>query len=505
MGAYERWFEGEPELNILYMLGLFDRPAEAGAIEALRAEPVIPGLTDELAGLSGVDWRYALDSLRRARLLVVEEPPEGSKRSGGWPETLDCHSLVRERFGERLQAMHPDAWRQAHGLLYEHYAGQAPDLPDTLAEMTPLFAAVAHGCQAGRHQEVLEEVYWRRIKRGNEHYSTQKLGAFGADLAALSGFFDPPWRRLAAGLSEAAQAVVLSWAGYRLRALGRLREATQPMQAALEASIAHEDWANAAVDARNLSQLAVAAGDMDGALEYGQQGVALADQSGDAFERMGERVCLADALHQAGRVAEAEALFRDAEELQEERQPGYPLLYSVQGYQYCDLLLGQGKYREVQERAEKFFEWRVPSDSLLGIALDHLSLGRAFLAQALEEGTGDYSQAAAHLEDAVDGLRAAGNQDHLPRGLLARASLRRAVGDFKRAEADLEEAAAIAGRGEMRLFEGDCHLEYARVYLAQGQADQARPHLAMGKAMIQDTGYHRRDGEVAELEGALNH
>ena len=47
----------------------------------------------------------------------------------------------------------------------------------------------------------------------------------------------------------------------------------------------------------------------------------------------------ADALHQAGRRAEAETRFREAEQMQAERQPDYPLLYSLQGFQYCDLLL----------------------------------------------------------------------------------------------------------------------------------------------------------------------
>ena len=51
------------------------------------------------------------------------------------------------------------------------------------------------------------------------------------------------------------------------------------------------------------------------------------------------RATHADALHQAGRRAEAEARFREAEEMQAECQPDYPLLYSLQGFLYCDLLL----------------------------------------------------------------------------------------------------------------------------------------------------------------------
>jgi hypothetical protein len=36
-----------------------------------------------------------------------------------------------------------------------------------------------------------------------------------------------------------------------------------------------------------------------------------------------------------------------------------------------------------------------------------------------------------------------------------------------------------------------------------GDVDQAREHLATARAMIEETGYHRRDGEVAELEQRL--
>ena len=70
-----------------------------------------------------------------------------------------------------------------------------------------------------------------------------------------------------------------------------------------------------------------------------EQSVTYADRSGDAFQRMVKRTTHADALHQAGRRAEAEARFREAEQMQAERQPDYPLLYSLQGFRYCDLLL----------------------------------------------------------------------------------------------------------------------------------------------------------------------
>ncbi len=465
MEAYEHWLAGKPELDILRLMGLFDRPAERGALDALRAEPPIPSLTSNLQSLSLADWQYAVENFRAVRLLAAADPHE--------PDTLDCHPLLREHFADKVRPSNPPAWREAHSRLYEYYAhaSHAKELPDTIEEMAPLFAAVMHGCQAGRHQEALEEVYWRRIQRGDESFNTRKLGALGAELAALSGFFNPPWRKPVEGLSEAAKGFVLNEAGFDLRALGRLAEAAQPMQAGLDAAIAQKTWENAARAASTISELYLTIGDVKQALTYAMQSVELADRSSDAFGRMARRTTLADALHQAGSFGEAETGFREAEEMQKQRQPQFPLLYSLQGYWYCDLLLSQGQYAEVQRRASQTLEWAEQArQDILSSALDHLSLGRAHTFHPPPSLTGEgrgRGDAATYLNRAVNGLRQAGDQEFIVRGLLARAEFHRIAGALDKAQRDLDEAFSIATRGGMRLFEADCHLEYVRLYLAQ--------------------------------------
>ena len=56
-------------------------------------------------------------------------------------------------------------------------------------------------------------------------------------------------------------------------------------------------------------------------------------------------------LHRAGELGHAEALFREAEALQMEKQPNLPRLYSLRGYLYCDLLIARGRYAEATARA----------------------------------------------------------------------------------------------------------------------------------------------------------
>jgi hypothetical protein len=319
MHSYEIWLKGKPELDLLYVMGLFDRPAPLAAIEALKQKPVIKDLTNSLQRLSDEDWDFTLQHLRDLRLLA--EKDEHS------PDIVDRHPLIHEHFGEKLKANNPKAWQEAHSRLYDYYKNLPEKLygkflPDTLEEMEPLFAAVAHGCQAGRHQEANTDIYFGRIRR-NEYYLVDQLGAVGAWLAVLSNFFDEPWEKPSSNLKESDIAVVLNNTGAGLRALGRLREAAKPMWAALQNHIKQKNWKEAARDAGNLSELYLTLGDVPKAVAYARQSVDFADRSGDWQQEIAQRTTLANAQHQAGELAAAEQLFQEAESLQQQRQPGY--------------------------------------------------------------------------------------------------------------------------------------------------------------------------------------
>ncbi len=489
MELYAKWYENKPELELLYIMGLFDRPAPDAAIKALRAKPIIEGLTSRIQKLSDADWQDILDNLREVSLIAPEDQND--------PDTLDCHPLVREHFGEKLQKNNPEAWKEAHSRLYEYYKSvPEKEQPDTIEEMAPLYAAVGHGCQAGRYQEALNEVYWPRISRKNKFYSTSQLGAFGADLAALSGFFDVRWHEPAKTLTDHDQAFVLNSAGYRLRALGRLSEAIQPFVAALEGSGLLERWENASTAAGNVSELKLTLGNLAQAFTHARESVEHADRSGVDSQRMLSRTTVADTLHQLGRMAEAETVFKEAEEKQKVWQPEYPLLYSVQGFRYCDLLLSLGNYENVLSRTVQTIKIAEAEGWLLDIALDNLSLGRSQLMKAQTEKRNDFPKADNYLNKAVDGLRQAAQQDDIPRGLLARAELYRVQRDFHKADHDVNEAITITIRDGMRLHEADCHLEYARLYLAMGDKAKAGERLGTAAKMIEEMEYHRRDPEV---------
>jgi tetratricopeptide (TPR) repeat protein len=299
-------------------------------------------------------------------------------------------------------------------------------------------------------------------------------------------------------------------------------------------SRAAKRWLNAAVQGSNLSQAELLTGEVAVAVISAARSVDDADRGGDAFQMMISRAVQADAQHAAGRRADAEALLVDAERRQRERQPQYPLLYSVQGYHYCDLLLAKGEWAAARDRAQKILEWEVEDDSLLDRSLVRLSLGRAYLGLSLNIAsvppTSAIDTARVRLEQAINGLREAGTSDLLPGGLLARAGFRRSTGDWDRATRDLDEVEEIAEPGPMKLWLCDLALERARLALAKIEAfaplhgmidggppkpvppdeaerkslhDEAAKQLAIAADSIATCGYHKRDEELAELQAVL--
>ena len=371
MQMYERWLESggeaqQRELAILRLTGLFDRPISPGCLTALRAEPAIPGLTDTLVPLSDVDWNLALSDLADLDLITLTPTSDPSvSPSPGLSLSLDAHPLVREYFEAQLKQQAPEAFRAAHSRLFDHLCETAPEctrvsresqlmrrfglgdddeekLP-TLEDLQPLYQAVTHGCLAGRHEEAQADVYRDRILRGtgsDGFYSRRKLGAIGADLGAIAAFFETPWSRVSKNLKEASQAWLLNEAVFRLQALGRLTEALETARVVLERDVAVEAWKDAGISASSLSRLELTLGRLADAVADGRRAIDFADRSGNSVRKMIAPISAADALHQTGNREEAAELFAAAEQMQADWQPPFPLLYSVRGFQYVDLILG---------------------------------------------------------------------------------------------------------------------------------------------------------------------
>jgi tetratricopeptide (TPR) repeat protein len=533
MESYEReWLAGRPELlAIMQIVGLFDRPASEDCLRALRVEPVIAGLTEGIVTLDEDAWGRAVARLRDVRLISPRDPAA--------PGALDAHPLLREWFGTRLKEGNEAAWKAAHGRLYEHLCdstkeGDRPSLED----LAPLFQAIAHGCGAGQYRDALRTYAQRLCRLGDipsmHFYASKVLGAAGSELSVLSWFFEKPFEQPIVDLGLADKGWLLAAAAFSLRAVGRLVEALPAECEALRIQESEGYWANAAISASNRCETELFLGNVQFAIASAKQSIAYADRGWDNFYKATLRTTLAEALHMAGKLEEAEQLFSSVE-----RRIGRAKLTKLFGfwsYRHCNLLLDQGKfvgpYRRAVESIGAIRQVYTASDA----AFDALVVGRANLGSTLKtcahqaNKSKKLSLALAQLNESLIGLRMGGQIQYVPFGLLARAVFLRTVGDWIRAACDLDEVEEVAGPGPMRLFLCDLALERARLAFAQIEAfaplngmiedsprkpevpseekckelhGEAAKQIGIAAKLIEECGYHRRDAELAELQAVL--
>ncbi|WP_338844511.1 metallophosphoesterase [Massilia sp. W12] len=503
--AYARWLEtdekyGKPALAILHMLSLFDKPASRASIECLLHGKPIAGVTDALfsttqKGRKKVHTPLPPNTLQTllSRLEQAKLISQGKDQHGVW-RNLDAHPLLREYFASELQTRCPQGWRQAHQRVFEFLCTNTPDQDNpTLEDLLPLYEAVMHGCAAGEYEKTRKDVYHKRILRGDTFYSSRKLGAYAHDLAAIAHFFAPGWRALQAGavaqISAGNQAWLFSEAATRLRALGRLPETLPLMEANLTMRVQQKNWQNAANTASNLSQTQALLGHLPTALTSARQALDYAEQSQDAFMKMVNCSNLAWHSFLSGDSASAVRLMQEAERLQVEMQPAYPLLFSVRGFQYCEILLAQqSSAAEVAKRAQQTLAWE--EDRLLDQGQDHHTLAKCqlLLARAAQpDAAASLSAALAHSQAALRLIRQSNKSDYIPPALLTHARIQCALPDHPGALAALNEAYAIARRCGMLLYETDTLLARLELF------GKAQPYPWPDSSPAQD---HQRAGEL---------
>lgn len=438
--SYVRWVgEDSAEVAALDLIGLFDRPATRDEIAALRAKPPIGGLTDRLPH-DEIEWKRVLRHLRQMRLLFGDE------------ESLDAHPIVREYFAQRLRGRSPEAWREANGRLFELLRGRGrTKSPESLADLSPLYAAVGHAREAGRLAEALR-VYYDDIHRGDEYYGVKQLGSSAMDLVCLGGFFVQRWSTLIDGLSAEDQGMVLNNAGYHLRAAGRLRDALEATEAAYDMRVRQGIAKSAAVNAITMSEIHLLLANLDQAANWATRAVAHAKDSGEATWIAASLAQMAYTELRRGDLDQAERFFEEAEEEQAKR-PGtkLTLLYSARGAHYCELFIARGNFTEAKRRAKILLEWAQVHKNLLDIGLVQMTLARAALADPAAS-TSDWQ---GPLRAAEAALQTSDARHHYTRLLLTRAEAELREGRPDEARATAAAALDLARKNEFALYENE--------------------------------------------------
>lgn len=545
MASYETWLERQDHLGpatvaILRLMGLFNRPADLGCLAALRAEPPIPGLTEALfLGDHEQTWNRAVERLRAARLLTdetAEQANQGEEKSQLAPLqlcshcliALDAHPLIREHFAIQLTERFLDAEREAHRRLYEHLTHRAVQSPDSVCEMMLLFHAVSHGTKAGLHQRVLDEVLKPRVFRGwgkdNMIYSAVILGMWVPTLASLRSFLAEQSSHLSCRLSDEDHGFVLTATSFCLRSLCRFTEAIEIAKIALAWYVERNNAEAASLAARILNQTYIAAGNLGLAQSYGEQSVDWADRAGGiSDQRFLSRTRLAESLHHAGKLQDAQRVFVDAAAITpdarlhfDERGVGKGRVNSFARYEYYDFLLTlaeehedagarQSEYQGLKARLDEMLDREEDQhqERPLYNALIAALRGRLFILMSREmrgaERHGFCLMSHQEFKRSIGWFKTAGQRQHLCLGLLGTAESLCELDQILDADEVLSQAKTLAAYGT-RLHQADRCLLSALCELKKGTPSAAWPLLEEARKLISDTGYGRRVTALRRLE-----
>ena len=493
IAAYEDWLQGKKELGILYLMGLFDRPAQAAALEQLHVEEIFQNLGVD-SEISTTSWKYAVRTLRNLSLLAEADDFE--------PDSLDCHPLIREYFSTAFKNSLPKLWAEANHKLYDYYCGLPTEhRPVSLPKLEPLFAAVAHGCEAGLHRQALEDIFLDRINHNRSH-STKVIGAFGANLAALTGFFEKRWSRPVPQLSLQHQVLVLNRAGLYLSALGHIRESIEPTREALERHLKRQDWLGVTKQAANLKELWLKLGDIPKVVKYARLSLEAAEKTDEIGHHISRRTTLANALHLQWNFKLALSLFQEAEQLQQEHRKN-KFLTGLNGIKYVNLLIDLKRFEETHEQLEEMQLQAQQEGKPSLIARIFYCRGLLMAAQAKQGLPVDFETALGIFNRAVDDLRQTGRDDTLPYPLMERAVLKGMMGDLESAWRDLQEADEISTRGEMALNRVHVHFVNAELLLRENRPEGAIVHLNNAEDLIDRMGYFRGRLELERIRSLL--
>jgi hypothetical protein len=514
------------------------RLRELGLVET------IPWKTARIAGYDEATARQAMTAGLAGEDFMLGEPQiflAQKPMTRGSSDSLDTHPLIRDYFSHRLDS--PVA-KAAHDVLFDYLRSSVPYWPEGTDGLHVLYQAISHGCQAGRHQEAYDAVFDDRVQRGTSgphaYYSRTRFALINADLAALANFFVEPWISIHASLRSDTQENLLAETAFRLRVSMRLREAEVLLQQGLQLAEQNENWLLLAHFTCTVSEVKLLLGDVSAAVEAAESAVSYAERSGDLRQRVVRRATLADALHQSGRTEDSEALFAEAEKLSAGDSAMPRLLDGLRSAHYCDVLLGTNEHLawriflnrhsrcnfeststwsearqrldDAKNRATLTLQTAVRHSALLDSALDHLTLGRIQLYRwhlemndlvAVEAAREDAELALAgavtgahhELNTSIRILRRAARYDYLPAALLSRAWLHALVDETSEAQTVLDEAQALAERGQMLVHLIDVHLHRARLF-RHGQ------ELQRARALVMQCHYLRRIPELEDAEQA---
>ncbi|NOR78228.1 MAG: tetratricopeptide repeat protein [Methanophagales archaeon] len=474
----------ESERIFLYIFSLFRTEVTENDFAIVFQHKIeYTKFNDVLVKMSELDFKDLIDGFVDWRLISYDETKK----------TYTTHPLIKgyfeSNFDEKIKKL-------CHKHIYQYFGLYAPEWPETLEEMQPLFEQVYHGCAAGLYDEVFDDVFVKRIRRMNEHFITHKLGAWETDFSLAKTFFpEGDLSQMPLVSNKSAQSRLLNEAGVALICTGRPKEAEEPVLTAVQMNIEAKDWKNASADYQNLADLQFRVGELESGLESAKGALDTAEKAEYDKYIVGSKAYLAWILHLQGKNEEAGNWFRQADELQIKIDGNR--LYSLVGVNYADFFLSMKRIDEAFELTKQNLEIGKSQNWPAVISSCHRCLG------AIERVNGNHEEAEDHLQKALEIARKVGMPFLEIETLLESSRLHLDMGRYEDAIRDANEVLKICVWTCFKLYEPEAEIVLSKGYLALNDIEQAETfaHSAYEKAVSMS--YRWQEGDAVHLLGEI--
>jgi tetratricopeptide (TPR) repeat protein len=493
MSASERIF--------LYIFSLFRQEVtENDFTGVFRHEIEDTKINGVLLKMSELDFRDLINGLVDWRLISYDE----TKKS------YTTHPLIKGYF----ESVFDDKDKKlCHKRIYHYFGDYAPEQPETLEEMQPLFEQVYHGCAAGLYDEVFVDVHRWKIFELENRLIVRKFGAWEISLSLARNFFpEGDFSQLPLVSKKSDQSWLINEVGLVLLTTGRPKEAEEPFLTVVQMKIEAKDWGNASAGYQNLVLLQFQTGELESGLENAKKALWMSEKATSDINiesglenakkalwmninMMISKACLARIHHLLGKGEEAGNFFRQADELHIKMEGNR--LYSLQGVFYADFLLSMKRIDEAFELIKQNLKICKSQNWIMSISRCHRCLG------AIEKIKGNHNEAEKHLQNALEIARKVGMPELEIEALLEFSRLHLDVGRHEDAIRAATEVLKICTRTGFKLYEPEAEIVLGKAYLVLNDSRQAKnfAYSAYEKAITMN--YRWPEGDAAHLLGAI--
>ena len=441
------------------------------------------GFNDVFVKMDGLDFTDLVKGLVEWRLISFDEINK----------LYTTHPLIKGYFEFDFEEKEK---KLCHKRIYNYFGKDAPEKPETLEEMQPLFEQVYHGCAAELYDKVINDVYFDKIRRSDEHFITHILGAWEIDISLVRTFFPKGnFSQMSLVTNKIDQNWLLAIAGLALLATGRPKEAEKLLFKKTNMQIKVKDWKNASKGYGLLADLQFCTGELESGLENANKALDTAEKAKSDENIMSSKAYLAWIFHLTGKNEEAEKVFREADEL--EGKISGNRLHGLWGVFYADFLLSMKRIVEAFELTKQNLEICQRYNVLNDISRCRRCLG------AIDRIKGNHKEAENHLQNALEIARKVGVPDLEIEALIESGSLNLDMGKHEDAIRVAREALKICDRTGFKLYEPDAEIVLLCAHATLNDLEQATTfaHSAYGKAITMH--YRWPEGNAAHLLGEI--